>query len=192
MYFVKRGDTYHDVSGASFRDLLAGRLPALPGMRATLSDWSNHLTTIFPEVRLKRYLEMRGADAGPVGRLCALPAFWTGLYYDETALEGALQLVKDWSAADRQKLRDEVPRLGFGATVHRRRVLDVARDAVALAAGGLARRARLNSSGEDESRFLDPLREMLEDERTLADRLLADFAGRWGGSVEPVFRELAL
>jgi glutamate--cysteine ligase len=192
LYFVKRGDTYHDVAGGSFRDLLDGRLAGLPGERATLSDWSNHLTTIFPEVRLKRYLEMRGADAGPVGRLCALPALWTGLLYDEAALQGALDLVADWSAADRQKLRDEVPRLGLAATIHHRRVLDVARDVVALAAGGLARRARLNNAGEDEGRFLEPLREMLDDGRTLAERLLADYAGRWGGSVEPAFRELAL
>jgi glutamate--cysteine ligase len=191
MYFVKRGDTYIDVSGASFRDLLEGRLAAAPGERATLSDWSNHLTTIFPEVRLKRYLEMRGADAGPVARLCALPALWTGIYYDSTSLDAAWDLVRNWSAGDRQHLRDEVPRLAFGATIHHRKVLDIARDMVALARGGLARRARLNGQGEDETRFLLPLEEMLQRGETLAEQLLRDYHGRWNGSVDPVFREYA-
>src|SRR6266700_486714 len=117
MYFVKRGDRYIDAAGQSFRDLLAGKLPALPGERATLSDWANHLSSIFPEVRLKRYLEMRGADSGPWHRLPAVPAFWVGLLYDDRSLDAAWDLVKHWSAEERQQLREDVPRLGFRATI---------------------------------------------------------------------------
>jgi len=117
MYFVKRGDRYIDVAGQSFRDLMAGKLSAVPGERATISDWANHLTTLFPEVRLKRYLEMRGADGGPWARICALPALWTGIFYDDAALDAAWDLVKDWSAAERQQLREEVPKLGFDAAI---------------------------------------------------------------------------
>src|SRR5499425_3449280 len=124
MYFVKRGERYIDVAGQSFRDLLTGKLPGLPGERATLSDWANHVSTIFPEVRLKRYLEMRGADGGPWRRLPALPAYWVGILYDEVSLDAAWELVKDWSAADRQQLRDDVPKLGFGATIAGHKVLD--------------------------------------------------------------------
>src|SRR5262250_2361646 len=124
MYFVKRGDRYIDVAGQSFRDLLAGKLPGLPGERATISDWANHISTIFPEVRLKRYLEMRGADGGPWRRLPALPAYWVGILYDDSALDAAWDLVKNWSAADRQQLRDDVPKLGFGATIAGHKVLD--------------------------------------------------------------------
>ena len=115
MYFVKRGDHYIDVAGKSFRDLLAGQAAALPGERATMSDWANHISTIFPEVRLKRYLEMRGADGGPWRRLPALPAYWVGLLYDDDALDAGWDMVKDWSAQERQQLRDDVPRLGFKA-----------------------------------------------------------------------------
>ena len=147
MYFVKRGDTYHDVSGQSFRDLMQGQIASLPGERATISDWANHLTTTFPEVRLKRYLEMRGADGGPSARLCALPAFWAGLLYDPQALDAAWDLVKDWSAEERQKLRDDVPRLGFNAEIRGRKVRGLARDVVSLARDGLARRKRLDRSG---------------------------------------------
>src|ERR1700693_3257563 len=128
MYFVKRGDRYIDAAGQSFRDLLAGKLPALPGERATLSDWANHLSTIFPEVRLKRYLEMRGADSGPWQRLPALPAFWVGLLYDERSLDAAWELVKPWSAEERQQWRNDVPRLGFKAPIADRTTLDLARE----------------------------------------------------------------
>src|SRR6202045_931355 len=123
MYFVKRGERYIDVAGQSFRDLLAGRLPGLPGEHATISDWANHISTIFPEVRLKRYMEMRGADAGPRPRLPALPASWVGLIYDDDSLAAAWDLVKNWSAQERQQLRDEVPGLGFSATIQGRSVL---------------------------------------------------------------------
>jgi glutamate--cysteine ligase len=192
LYFVKRGDTYHDVAGASFRDLLAGRLAALPGERAVISDWANHLGTLFPEVRLKRYLEMRGADAGPRDRLAALPAFWVGLLYDPVALDQAWQLVRGWNAADRQALRDAVPRDGLDALVSGRTVRDVARDVLAIAETGLRHRARRDAAGRDERVHLAPLRGIIDSGLTLADDLIARFEGPWGRSVRPVFSELAL
>jgi len=191
MYFVKRGDHYHDVAGASFRDLLAGTLPQLPGERATVADWANHLSTIFPEVRLKRYLEMRGADSGPTGRICALPALWVGLLYDQQSLDAAWELVKDWTAEERQSLRDDVPREGLKARIRNRSVLEVARDVLALADAGLARRAKVNLFGDDERIHLAPLLRVVEEEATLADALLAKFNGPWGGRVDPVFAEFA-
>jgi len=191
MYFVKRGDVYHDVAGQSFRDLMRGKLAALPGERATISDWANHLTTTFPEVRLKRYLEMRGADGGPSARLCALPALWAGLLYDQAALDAAWDLVKDWSADERQKLRDDVPRKGFDAEIRGRKVRRLARDMVSLARDGLARRARLDRAGHDETHFLAPLDDLIERGVTPADLLLKKFHGEWQGSVDPAFSELA-
>ncbi len=151
MYFVKRGDHYHDVSGASFRDLLAGKLPQLPGERATISDWANHLSTIFPEVRLKRFLEMRGADMGSRDHVVALPALWAGIFYDDAALDGAWDLVKGWSEAQRSALRADVPRLALKAEIAGRNVRDVARDVLALARSGLARRSGRDSAGKDET-----------------------------------------
>jgi glutamate--cysteine ligase len=191
MYFVKRGDDYVDVAGQSFRDLLAGKLPGLPGARATISDWANHLSTIFPEVRLKRYLEMRGADGGPWRRLPALPALWTGIYYDDISLDAAWDLVKDWSAEERQALRDDVPKLGFAAAIRNRSVLDIAKDCLALARAGLARRGRRDPSGHDETRYLDPLDIIVANGRTPAEELLEKFHGHWRGSVDPVFAEYA-
>src|SRR5262245_44257014 len=191
MYFVKRGDRYIDVAGRSFRDLMAGRLPELPGERATLSDWSNHLTTIFPEVRLKRYLEMRGADAGPRRRLASLPAFWVGLLYDDGALDAAWDLAKDWSAAERQKLRDDVPKLGLRATIRGRSVRDLAKDCLALAHQGLKRRGRLDIGGRDETRYLETLDDIVARGITPAEELIEKFNGPWGGSVAPVFEEQA-
>jgi len=191
MYFVKRGDDYVDVAGQSFRDLLAGKLPSLAGERATISDWANHLSTIFPEVRLKRYLEMRGADGGPWRRLPALPALWTGIYYDDISLDAAWDLVKDWSAAERQALRDDVPKLGFAAAIRNRSVLDIAKDCLALARAGLARRGRRDPSGHDETRYLDPLDIIVANGRTPAEALLEKFHGPWRGSVDPVFAEYA-
>jgi glutamate--cysteine ligase len=188
MYFVKRGDTYHDVAGSSFRDLMEGRLLALPGERATRSDWANHLSTIFPEVRLKQYLEMRGADVGPPEMIAAQAAFWTGLLYDGPALDGAAELARTWSAADRQALRDSVPRLALDATIGGRSVREVAGDALALARAGLARRASLDGSGRDETRFLDPLDAIAAGE-VQAARWLATFQGAWKGSVLPSFSE---
>jgi glutamate--cysteine ligase len=187
MYFVKRDETYHDVAGASFRDLLDGRLSALPGERATLSDWANHLSTLFPEVRLKRFLEMRGADVGPPAMITALPAFWAGLLYDDGALDAAWDLVKAWSAEDRERLRAEVPRLALSATVASRPLRAVAREVLALARAGLARRANRDDAGRDETGFLDPLDAIAESGRTQAERLLDLYAGPWNGSVKPAF-----
>ena len=191
MYFVKRGDIYHDVAGQSFRDLMQGKIAVLPGERATISDWANHLTTTFPEVRLKRYLEMRGADGGPTARLCALPALWAGIFYDQTALDAAWDLVKNWSADERQQLRDDVPRQGFDAEIGGRKVRGLARGMVSLARDGLARRARLDRAGRDETHFLAPLEDLIERGETPADLLLKKFHGEWHGSVDPVFSELA-
>ena len=187
MYFVYRDARYIDVAGASFRDFLAGKLTALPGVRPTLDDWADHLTTLFPDVRLKRFLEMRGADAGSFAALWALPALWTGLLYDSRALDGAVALTRDWSEDERQGLRDAVPRLGLNTPFRGRTLRDIGREVVDLAQGGLKRRARLDRSGEDEAKALAPLIEILEQGRSSADRLLADFAGPWRGDIDRVF-----
>jgi glutamate--cysteine ligase len=191
MYFVKRGSTYIDVAGNSFRDLMAGKLDTLPGERATISDWANHLSTIFPEVRLKRYLEMRGADGNPWRLLPALPAFWVGLLYDDDALDAAWDLVRGWTSQERQKLRDDVPALAFKAKIRNTTVLDLARETLMLARKGLARRERLDAVGDDETRYLEPLESLVERGVTPAEELLEKFNGPWGGSVEPVFTEYA-
>jgi glutamate--cysteine ligase len=191
MYFVKRGAHYHDVAGASFRDLLNGRLAALPGERARMSDWVNHLSTIFPEVRLKRYLEMRGADVGPIERINALPAFFVGLLYDPDALEAAYDLIKDWRADERQKLRDEVPRLALAASIGRRPLRDIARDALEIAGKGLSRRARLDDAGRDERMYLEPLRRIVETGEVAAQGWLERYRGPWRGSIDPIFAEAA-
>jgi glutamate--cysteine ligase len=189
MYFVKRDDTYHDVAGASFRDLLKGQLPQLPGERATQSDWANHVSTLFPEVRLKRYLEMRGADVGPPDRIVALSAFWVGLLYDQASLDAAWDLVKGWSAEDRETLRADVAKLGLTAVVKGRSLREIARDAVDFSRGGLARRARIDPAGRNESIYLEPLQHIVDSGRVPAQDLLDLYHGRWGGSVLPAFRE---
>ncbi|HZW47864.1 MAG TPA: glutamate--cysteine ligase [Microvirga sp.] len=189
MYFVKRDATYHDVAGASFRDLLAGRLPQLPGERATRSDWANHVSTLFPEVRLKRYLEMRGADVGGPEQIVALSAFWTGLLYDEAALDNAWDLVKNWSAEQREQLRADAPKLALNAMVAGRKVQDIARDALVLAREGLRRRGHLDGAGRDETKHLAYAEEIVASGRTPAERLLERYHGAWNGSVKPAFRE---
>jgi len=191
LYFVKRGDDYRDVAGQSFRDLMHGKLPGLPGQRATISDWANHISTIFPEARLKRYLELRGADAGPWRRVPALPAFWAGILYDEVSLDAAWDLVKDWTADERQKLRDEVPRLGFKAQMRSRTVLDLARECLTIAHAGLARRRHLDQEGRDESRYLEPLGDIVSRGKTPAEEMLDNFHGPWAGSVDAVYTEYA-
>jgi glutamate--cysteine ligase len=191
MYFVRRGNRYVDVGGQSFRDLMAGKLSGMPGVRATISDWANHISTIFPEVRLKRYLEMRGSDSGPWRWLPALPAYWVGLLYDDDSLAAAWDLVKSWSAEERQKLRDDVPRLGFKPTVRGRSVLQLAKATLALSEAGLRRRRRLDANGHDETRYLRPLQEFVARGITPAEELLAKYHGPWGGTVDPIFAEYA-
>ena len=191
MYFVYRDGRYIDVAGASFRDFLAGRLPQLPGERPTRDDWSDHMTTLFPEVRLKRFLEMRGADGGRWRRICALSAFWVGLLYDQGALDAATALVAPWSAADRDAMRRDVPRLGFGAKIGGRSVRDVARDAVAIARQGLTARGVIDENGRTEAVYLEPLEECVSPGRTPADDLLARYEGGWKRQMTAIFTEQA-
>ncbi|MGO4573427.1 glutamate--cysteine ligase [Microvirga sp. 2TAF3] len=189
MYFVKRDATYHNVAGASFKDLFAGKLAQLPGERATRSDWANHVSTLFPEVRLKRYLEMRGADVGPQEHITALSAFWAGLLYDQAALDGAWELVKNWTAEDRNRLRNDVPKRALKAEIAGRSARDVARDALTLSKAGLQRRGYKDEAGRDETRHLAYVEDIVESGRTPAERLLERYHGEWGGSVKPAFRE---
>ncbi len=191
MYFVYRDGKYADATGQSFRDFIAGRLPAAPGQVATMRDWADHLTTLFPEARLKTYLEMRGADGGPWWRLCALPALWTGLMYDNASLDAAWDLVKSWTAAERQEMRDVVPRLALKTPFRNGTVREIAAEVLAISAAGLKARNRLSAAGETEGHFLDSLRVIVESGETPAENLLRDYHTRWGRSVDPVFEELA-
>lgn len=189
MYFVIRGDRMIDASGQSFRDFLAGKLPALPGEYPTLKDWEDHLTTLFPEVRLKRYIEQRGTDAGPWGRLCALPALWTGLLYDRIALDEAEQVIRGWQPPEMEALLHDVTRHGLKAEIHGRTVQSIARTVLDIARQGLQRRGHLDSSGRDESIYLDEIQEIVETGVTPAEQLLEAYHGRWKHSLDPLFRE---
>ena len=190
MYFVYRDGRYIDVAGRSFRDFLKGRLPELPGERPRRADFTDHLSTIFPEVRLKSYLEMRGADGGRWGRICALPAFWVGLLYDRSALDAAWDEVRHWSLEERQKLRDAVPRDGLAArTPAGESLRDLGRRILSICEAGLTARGRLNASGDNESGFLEPLREVLASGETPADRLLSRYRRDWRGDLSCVYDE---
>ncbi|MEL6782675.1 MAG: glutamate--cysteine ligase, partial [Pseudomonadota bacterium] len=192
MYFVRRNGTYLDASGLSFRDFMDGKLEILPGERPAIDDWADHLSTIFPEVRLKRFLEMRGSDSGPWSRLCAFSAFWTGLLYDDAALEAAWDLVKTWTAPEREAVRQGARVLGLKTPVPGGRDLQaVAKDAVAIARDGLKARAQISVSGDNETGFLSELEEIAQSGVTPAERLLQRYHGEWGGRVEPVFEALA-
>ena len=191
MYFVYRDGRYIDAAGLSFRDFLDGRLAVLPGERPTMGDWNDHLTTIFPEVRLKRFMEMRGADGGPWRRLCAFPALWAGLCYDPATLDAAWELVADWRAEERQYLREQVPRTALATDFRGHRLQHVARDVIAMASQGLAARDFTDSRGHDERQFLEKLAEIAETGVTPAEELLSRYHHEWNESVEPVFSEYA-
>jgi glutamate--cysteine ligase len=190
MYFVRRGGRYIDCSGQSFHDFLAGKLPALPGEKPAMDDFDDHLSTIFPEVRLKTFLEMRGADVGPQASLCALSALWVGLLYDSKALDAAWEIVKGWTAGDREALRRAVQTLGLKAPIRNTTAQAVAREIVALARGGLARRKQINAKGEDETIFLAEVEEIAESGINPAERLLAKYHGEWKRDVTRVFDEV--
>ena len=190
MYFVYREGRYIDAAGLSFRDFLKGDLSVLPGERPTLDDWNDHLSTAFPEVRLKTFLEMRGADGGPWNRICALPALWVGLLYDQGALDAAWDLVKHWSIDERQALRDAVPKLGLDAPVPGRGTLrEIAGEVLEIASAGLAARGRLDAAGDNETGFLDPLREIVRSGKVPAEQLLDRYQGAWGGDLSKVYAE---
>ncbi len=191
MYFVRRNGEYIDAAGASFRDFMAGRLAQLPGEKPTLSDWADHLTTLFPEVRLKRFLEMRGADCGSWRSLCALPAFWTGLLYHQPSLDAAYDFIKGWTAEERQQLRNAVPRLALKTPFRQGTVLDTARIVLNFAAAGLKARSHTDLVSGDESMFLEPLLGIAGRGQTDAERLLERYHREWGGDVRPVFTESA-
>ena len=189
MYFVFRDGKYLDAAGLSFRDFLDGKLSILPGERPTQSDWWDHLSTAFPEVRLKSFLEMRGADGGPWSRICALPALWVGLLYDQGALDAAWDLVKDWSMEEREALRNAVPKEGLAATVPGGRTLqDLGKDVLAIARSGLTARARLNTGGDNETGFLQTLDEIVESGKSPAQRMLDRYHGEWGGDISRVYK----
>jgi glutamate--cysteine ligase len=189
MYFVYRQGKYIDVAGKSFRDFLAGRIPELKGITPSMADWADHLTTIFPEVRLKKFLEMRGADGGSWRRICGLPALWVGLYYDQVALDAAWDMVKDWSAEERQAMRDAVPVLAFKTPFRGRTVGDLAREMLAISSAGLRRRAKEDSIGTTEEGFLQPLIELVERGYTRAEELLRHYNTDWQRDMAPLFRD---
>lgn len=192
MYFVYRDGKYIDVAGESFRDFIAGKLPQVPGEKPTLSDWTDHLSTAFPEVRLKSFLEMRGADGGRWSRICGLPALWVGLLYDSQALDEAWELVKHWTIEERERLRHEVPRLALDAlTPDKETMREFSGRVLDIAANGLTRRARLNNAGDNEGGFLDPLREVVATGMTPADRLLSKYEGEWDGDVSHIYEEFS-
>jgi len=190
MYFVFREGRYIDAAGQSFQDFLNGKLPALPGERPTQSDWVDHLSTAFPEVRLKSFLEMRGADGGPWNRICALPAFWVGLLYDQGALDAAWDLVKDWTMDEREALRNAVPKLALDAPLpHGGTLKDIAAEVLNISRKGLSARNRLNSSGDNETGFLAPLDEIVAQGRVPAQRLLDMYHGEWGRDISRIYEE---
>ncbi len=191
MYFVYRDGRYIDVAGRSFKDFMAGRLPGLEGVYPTLDDWSDHLTTLFPEVRMKRFLEMRGADGGRWGRIVALSAFWVGLLYDETSLAGAWDLVKDWTREERNELRHHVPRHALDTEFRGRKVRELAQEVLTLSRIGLRNRRCFDRLSQDESIYLAPLEYAVSSGMTCADELLSRYHGRWNGSVEPLFTEFS-
>lgn len=189
MYFVNRGSTYHDVSGKSFKDFMNGTLEGFEGEIPTIKDWEDHMSTLFPEVRLKKFLEMRGADGGTWSRICALPALWVGILYDDEALDQAWNMVKDWTHEEHQSLRDNVPRDALNVPFRKTTVQGLSKKMLDISAGGLERRAQLNNSGDDERVFLTSLYETVESGKTTAQKMLDCYHGSWNGDISNVFRD---
>jgi glutamate--cysteine ligase len=187
MYFVMRDGKYINTSGESFRAFIDGKLPQLPGEKPVMKDWADHLTTIFPEVRLKKYLEMRGADTGDFRKLCALPAFWTGLLYDDQALNAAWDLVKTWTTEQHQTLRNDVPAKGLSASIAGRSLQSIAVEVLRLASLGLTNRGQYNHKRQSESVYLDTLLDVASRGKTEADRLLDLYNGTWNRDINRVF-----
>ena len=181
MYFVYRNGTYVDVSGESWLDFMEGKLPQLPGDTPCLADWEQHLTTVFPEVRLKRYLEMRGADGGSFEAIMALPALWVGLLYSEKALTAAEKLVSDWSKEERETLRVAVTKDGLSAKFRNGTARDIARDMIRLAVDGLKER------GLGEEVYLEYLQQMVDGGATASSRTRALFTNEWKGDLAKVY-----
>jgi glutamate--cysteine ligase len=192
MYFVRRGGEYLDASGLSFRDFMAGELPILPGELPAIDDFEDHLSTIFPEVRLKRFLEMRGSDSGPWSLLCAFSAFWTGILYDDAALDAAWELVKDWTEGEREALRQSVRTLGLKAPIPGRRTLqDLAKDVLDISRSGLRARAKYSVAGDDETGFLQDLDRIVVSGQTPAESLLEKYNGPWKQDLSKIFQDQA-
>ena len=191
MYFVYRDGVYHNALGQSFRDFLKGELPAMPGEKPTLSDWADHLTTIFPEARVKKFIEMRGADGGPWRRLCALPAFWVGLTYDQSALDAAWDLVKGWDAETREELRVAASVEGLQAEVNGIKMHDLAHEVLKISEAGLVARARPGAGGlvPDETHFLNALKESVDTGKTMADELIDHYQSDWNGDISRIYGE---
>jgi glutamate--cysteine ligase len=191
MYFVYRDGNYIDVAGASFRDFMAGRLQALPGEKPTIDDWADHLTTLFPEVRLKRFLEMRGADGGRWSTITALPAFWAGILYDDVALDHAWQMVRDWTAEEREQMRADVPRSALATPFRSTDVRNLALQALRISRLGLKNRRRLDARNQDETIYLSPLERIAGEGRTVSEELLQRYAGPWNKNIDHIFEEFA-
>jgi glutamate--cysteine ligase len=191
MYFVYRDGHYINALGQSFREFMKGQLPALPGELPTLDDWADHLTTIFPEARLKKFIEMRGADAGQWHRLCALPAFWVGICYDQNSLDAAWDIVKNWDEDDRENLRVAAAKDGLNGSVGNKKLIDLAKETVQISENGLEKRAKASSNGlhSDESLFLESLKENIEKRKSSADELLEKYHGSWNRDLTKIFEE---
>jgi glutamate--cysteine ligase len=191
MYFVYRDGKYHDVAGKSFRDFMARKLPGLEHIEPTMADWADHLTTIFPEVRLKKFLEMRGADGGLWRRICALPALWVGIYYDQSSLDAAWDMVKDWTAEERSAMREAVPKLGLKTPFRNTTVQALARHMLTISKAGLRLRGQTDSIGGTEEGFIEPLFQIVDSGRTRAEDILERYHGAWNRDVSRLFTEHA-
>ena len=191
MYFVYRDGKYHDVAGKSFRDFMARKLPGLEHVEPTMADWADHLTTIFPEVRLKKFLEMRGADGGLWRRICALPALWVGIYYDQSSLDAAWDMVKDWTAEERSAMREAVPKLGLKTPFRNTTVQALARHMLTISKAGLRLRGQTDSIGGTEEGFIEPLFQIVDSGRTRAEEILERYHGAWNRDVSRLFTEHA-